>query len=298
MQSNRGNMTTPSDPARRLRWRNAPVGWGAFWGGTMVLLWIWLLLYLNAPARQQYQSAVMTTFLGAAGVVAFSFVLGWGCALVLHMWDRPGRRWAYFLVTFVLNLLRSIPQIIGMLLGYVLLTGLIRSETLRSPSLQLALIAAMTALFLFHEVTDLIRERIQHHLRLDFVNALRVLGVKESRIINREILLKNCGAHLLQKAVAQFGTALFLVCSIDYVISVGLSTDVNLANFPVTLGSMLARMDSKQDILMIGASLTDPSLLAGIPFQHLQGTSVAFTIVFTLYCAYQISNALVERHRL
>lgn len=264
----------------------------------MLLLWLWLVVYLNVPARLQYQSAVVTTFLGAAGVVCFSFLLGWGSALLLHVCDFPRRRWAYLAVTFVLNTLRSIPQIIGMLLGYVFLTGLIRSETLRSPLLQLVVIAALTALFLFQEVTELIRERIQHHLRLDFVNALRVLGVSESRIINREILLKNCGAHLLQKAVAQFGTALFLVCSIDYIISVGLSTDVSLSNFPVTLGSMLARMDSKQDILVIGASLTDPSLLAAIPFQHLQGTSVAFTIVFTLYCSYQVSNALVERYRL
>jgi ABC-type methionine transport system permease subunit len=288
----------PPDPARRSRAWNLPLAWGTVWSLTMLLLWGWLVAYLNAPARQQYQSAVVTTFLGAAGVVAFSFVVGWACAMVLHAADIRGRRSVYLLVTFLLNIFRSIPQIIGMLLGYVFLTGLIRSETLRSPVLQLAMIAAMTALFLFHEVTDLIRERIQHHLRLDFVNALRVLGVSESRIINREILLKNCGAHLLQKAVAQFGTALFLVCSIDYVISVGLSTDVSLSNFPVTLGSMLARMDSKQDILVIGASLTDPSLLAGIPFQHLQGTSVAFTIVFTLYCAYRMSNALVERHRL
>jgi ABC-type dipeptide/oligopeptide/nickel transport system permease subunit len=264
----------------------------------MILLWIWLNVYLNAPAFHQYQSAVATTFLGAAGVVCFSFLLGWGCALLLHACDLPGRRWAYFAVSYLLNALRSIPQIIGMLLGYMFLTGLIRSETLRSPALQLTVIAAVTAVFLFQEVADLIRERIRHHMRLDFVDALRVLGVPESRIINREILLKNCAAHLVQKAVAQFGTALFLVCSIDYIISVGLSTDVSLNNFPVTLGSLLARMDSKQDILAIGASLTDPALLATIPFQHLQGTSVAFTIVFTLYCAYRVSNALVERYRL
>jgi hypothetical protein len=288
----------PTDTPRRARSGHLPLIWGIIWGVTMLFLWGWLVAYLNTPARHQYQAAVVTTFVGAAGVVLFSFVLGWTCAMILHAADIQGRRWAYLLVTFGLNVLRSIPQIIGMLLGYVFLTGLIRSETLRSPLLQLVLIAAMTSLFLFHEVTDLIRERIRHHLRLDFVNALRVLGVGESRIINREILLKNCGAHLLQKAVAQFGTALFLVCSIDYIISVGLSTDVSLSNFPVTLGNMLARMDSKQDILMIGASLTDPALLAGIPFEHLQGTSVAFTIVFTLYCAYRMSNALVEKYRL
>jgi hypothetical protein len=102
----------------------------------------------------------------------------------------------------------------------------------------------------------------------------------------------------VQKAVSVFGRAIFLVCSIDFIISVGLSTEVSLTNFPPTLGSMLASLDSKQDILVIGSALTEPGLLPSLFFEHLQGIGVAFVTVFTLVCLYRISNGLVERHRL
>jgi hypothetical protein len=92
--------------------------------------------------------------------------------------------------------------------------------------------------------------------------------------------------------------AVFLQCSVDFIISVGLSTDVSQVTLPITLGSMLARIDSKQDILAIGHALTHPSYAHNLVFGHLQGLTVAFVIVFTLVCIYHISNAFAERHRL
>jgi hypothetical protein len=122
--------------------------------------------------------------------------------------------------------------------------------------------------------------------------------VKESRIINIEILWKNSRAHLLHKLVAIFGISIFLQCSIDFIISVGLTTDVSSTNFPSTLGSVLAKMDSKQDILAVSTVLVNPSYLPNLLTNHLQGISVAFIIVFTLLCMYQISNGLVKRYEL
>jgi hypothetical protein len=95
--------------------------------------------------------------------------------------------------------------------------------------------------------------------------------------------------------VALFGSAIFLQCSIDFIISVGLSTDVNLSNVPLTLGSMLARMDSKQDILAISTVFGTPSYLPRLFTVHLQGISVASAIVFTLFSVYKVSNGIVKR---
>jgi len=272
--------------------------WAVIWSGGVLALWAWLVNALNSPARVQVQTASLNTLLGALGVVVFSLLLGWGTALTLHYLDRPRRRKAYFIFTFLLNLIRSVPQMVGMLVGYVVLTVLIRGEALRSEPAQLLAASVVTSLFVFQEVSDLIRERIRHYMQSDFVNALLVCGVREFTVINREILRKNSLAHLVQKGVSVFGSAVFLVCSIDFIISVGLSTDVSLSNFPVTLGSMLAKLDSKQDILVIGTAFTDLSMIPTLFVEHVQGISVAFLIVFTLLCVYKISNGLVERYRL
>jgi hypothetical protein len=61
---------------------------------------------------------------------------------------------------------------------------------------------------------------------------------------------------------------------------------------------MLAKLDSKQDILAIGTVFADPGVFPSLFIEHLQGISVAFLIVYTLLCMYRISNGLVERYRL
>jgi hypothetical protein len=95
-----------------------------------------------------------------------------------------------------------------------------------------------------------------------------------------------------------FGMAIFLQCSIDFIISVGLSTQASSVNFPVTLGSLLAKIDSKQDILAIGYAITHWSHIDNLFFEHLQGITVAFLLVFTLLCMYHISNGYARRHNL
>ena len=98
--------------------------------------------------------------------------------------------------------------------------------------------------------------------------------------------------------LAVFGTAVFLLCSVDSIVSVGLSTDVSAVSLPQTLGGLLASIDSKQDILAIGYALTHPLHISRLFFQHLQGVTVAFLLVFTLLSVYNISNGFAERHRL
>jgi hypothetical protein len=272
--------------------------WMIFWIGGIVIVEAWLVLFLNDPARVRLQTAFVNTMLGAVVVVFVAMILGWGVALLLHALEAGRSRTAYLILTYSLNLLRSVPQMVGMLIGYAIITGLILRGTLPSPWAQILSTSLITALFVFQEVADLIRERVRHFEQMEFVNALLVCGIPPSVIINREILLKNSIAHMIQKAVALFGRAIFLLCSIDFIISVGMSTEVSLVNLPATLGSMLATLDSKQDVLVVGSALTEPELIPSLFFEHLQGVAVAFLIVYTLLCMHRISSGLMERYRL
>jgi ABC-type dipeptide/oligopeptide/nickel transport system permease subunit len=279
-------------PARR------DLRWALLWVGGIALMWFWDLAFLNAPAFAQVRLALFNSLLGGVMVVVFSMVLGWGSALLLDLLEQRGQRLFYLVLTFLLNLVRSIPQIVGILLGAVVLTGAIVEGSLRSSLLQLVLMSFVVSCFVFLEVMDLIRERIDHYRKLDFVDAMLCCGMPMGRIINVEILRKNSLAHLLHKAVAVFGMAIFLQCSIDFIISVGLSTDVSSANFPATLGSVLARMDSKQDILAIGLAVADPGYVGALLTRHLQGITVAAMIISTLICTHHVANGLVRRHKL
>jgi ABC-type dipeptide/oligopeptide/nickel transport system permease subunit len=274
------------------------IRWALLWVGGLSVVGMWLLLFLNTPAWERIQTAFLNTLFGALVAVVVALFLGWGTALTLHAFERGGRRVAYLAGTFVLNLFRSIPQMVGMLVGYAIITTLILRGNLPSPLVQILFTSLITALFVFQEVADLIRERVRHYEQLEFVNALLVCGVPPRVIINREILLKNSLAHLIQKSVSLFGRAIFLICSIDFIISVGLSTEVNLVNLPTTLGSMLANLDSKQDILVIGSVLSDPGMFGSLFFEHLQGVSVAFLIVYSLICIHRMAGGIMERYRL
>ena len=277
--------------------RNKDLMWLVVWIAGLLGLGVWDLLFLNRPAFALVQQAFSNTLIAGLLVVVFSLVLGWSAGVALYFLETRARL-LYLLLTFLLDIIRSIPQIVGVLIGYVILTLLIEQDVLRSPFSQLVWMAGCISLFVFLEVVDLVSERIAYYNKLDFFQAMLCCGIKEGRIINREILWKNSRAHLLHKMISLFGTTVFLQCSIDFIVSVGLSTDVSLSNFPVTLGSLLAKLDSKQDILAVGTVLTDFTNAPALPFQHLQGISVAFIIVFTLICVYKISNGLVARYKL
>ena len=274
-----------------------PALWLFIWLSGVAGLGAWDALFLNAPAFTLIRTAFGNTVIAGFLVVLLSSGLGWIVGVALHLLETR-RRALYLPVTFLLNILRSIPQIVGILIGYVILTVLIERELLQGWLSQLTWMACSISLFVFLDVSDLVRERIVYYNKLDFFPAMLCCGIKERRIINRDILWKNSRAHLVRQMVSIFGIAVFLQCSIDFVVSVGLSTEVSLSNFPVTLGSFLAKMDSKQDILAIGTVLWNPSHAQTLLFEHLQGISIAFLIVFTLLCVYKISNGLVRRYNL
>jgi hypothetical protein len=272
--------------------------WTALWLLGIIAVGIWDVAFLNGPALRQVVVGFADTFTVALLVVIFTLLLAWGVTLALHYLDAGPNKAPYLLVTFLLNLIRSVPQIVGILFGYVGVSALVQAGYLRNPVLIFSLLALSVSLFVFIEFVDLMRERIAHYQKLDFYNAMRVCGISEGRVINFDILWKNSRIHILNKLISVFGAAIFLQCSVDFIISVGLSTDVNSVTLPATMGSLLATIDSKQDILAIGYTLTHPEYASHLLFGHLFGLTVAFLVVFSLLSIYHIANGYAERHRL
>lgn len=271
--------------------------WAVIWLSGLLLLWIWDILFLNAPALDKFISSFFNTFIIGFLVIIFSLVLGWLSAMLSHFSQWRLKGWFSFPLDLILNLVRSIPQILGILFGYVFITAALENSTLSSFSVIL-LISLVISLFVFLEINDLMLERIAHFQKTDFYNAMRVCGISEFRIINFDILFKNSWIHIYNKMISVFGMTIFLICSVDFIISVGLSTDVSSVNLPSTLGSMLAQIDSKQDILAIGSTLMDPFYIPNLFFTHLQGVSVAFSIVFSLLCIFKISDGFTRRYHI
>lgn len=272
--------------------------WAVIWLSVITLTVAWDVLFLNKPALKRVVTGFVNTVVIAVLVIIVTVFLGWLTTLIILRLQQNKKNPVYLLFTFILNLIRSVPQIVGVLFGYILVSSLVGKEILRSNLLIFPLLAAIMSLFIFLEMVDLMCERVAHFKKLDFYNAMLVCGIPERRIVNFDILWKNCRIHIMNKLIAIFGSAVFLQCSVDFIISVGLSTDVNSVNLPVTLGSLLANIDSKLDILAIGHTLTHPLYVKNLFFEHLQGVTVAFLIVFTLLSVYNVSNGFAERHRL
>lgn len=281
--------------------KGAPAGrdirWLVLWAAGLAAAGAWNLAFLNRPALALVLSGFLNTFAVSVLVLVFCLGAAWAATLALLYLEenlRPG----YLALAFALNLIRSVPQIVGILFGYVWIADAVNRGILRSQGAILVLMAAVTGLFIFNELIDLMRERIAHFRKGDFYSAMQVCGFSKARIVNFHILWKNSRLHIFNKIISIFGMAIFLQCSVGFIISVGLSTEVDLITLPATLGSLLAHIDSKQDILAIGYTLTHPSHAPQLLFKHLQGLTTAFVLVFSLVCIHRISVGFAERHRL
>ncbi len=273
----------------------AAQSWLIFWLLGLAVVWLWNLLFLNRPAFVLLNQAFIDSMFIATLVVVFTFLFAWGWLMLLHYLQENQFVHGLTLVHFVLNLIRSIPQIVGVLFGYIMLTRWIEKGSLQNALPMMVVMSLFISLFLFLEVFDLLQERLRYFQSSDFYNAMRVCGISTWRIVNYDILWKNSLTHLLNKAIGVFASAIFLQCSVDFIVSVGLTTRISAVNLPVTLGSLLASIDSKQDILAIGYTLGHPAYFPHLLFRHLQGLSVAFMIVFTLLCLFKITTAMAER---
>ena len=275
-------------------YRQKDLWWTALWMGGLSALLAWDFFFLNTPALRRLLTATRNTLAISLLVSVFSLLISWPVAYLLDRFERFSFSAPYAALSFLMNLIRSVPQIIGVLGVYY---WIVVSDISGVGAILLLMSFGIT-LFLFPELVELMRERIAFFRQTDFFAAMSVNGIPERRIIHFDILWKNSRIHILNKLVSLFGAAIFLQCSVDFILSVGLSTTVSSVNLPVTLGSFLAKTDSKQDILAIGYALLHPSHLSGLLFEHLQGLSIAFIIVYSLFSIFKISNGFAERHRL
>lgn len=290
-------MKTDSNFFSRL-YNSKDLLWTLIWITGILSLGIWDMVFLNRPAFNKVITGFFNTFTIAFIVAIFTLFLGWIITIALNFTERMKNRVPFLMLMFFLNIIRSVPQIVGILIAYVIIAQAATRGTFKSGFTIFPAMGVAMSLFIVIELVDLMRERIDHFKKLDFYNAMRVCGISENRIINFHILWKNSRLHIFNKLISIFGSAVFLQCSVDFIISVGLSSDVNSVMLPSTLGSLLAKIDSKQDILAIGSIFTNPSYITNLFTLHLQGITVAFLIVFSLYCVYAISNGFAERHRL
>lgn len=272
--------------------------WLFIWVAGLLALLLWNLLFLNKPAMSRVWSGFGNTLLITliSLLTATSLSLAFSLVMTLARWNH--HRYVFAVLDLILGTLRSVPQIIGLLLGFIILTLLILADLLTTGYLILTGMGLTIGLVLFHEFTDMLNDRIVAFENTDFVHASRVSGVPDRVVILLDIWWRNSRPHLINKLIGGTGLTIFLLCSIDFVLSVGLSQTVSAVNFPPTLGSMLAHIDSKQDILAIGILLTEPTYIWSLVTHHLQGVSVAFLITFTLVCWFRIGNGYSGRHHL
>jgi len=267
---------------------------GIYFAG-MAMLLIWDMAFLNKPAFSKVFTAYFNSLFAGLLVIIMAAFLGWGGALLEFYTKRNGNVFARTTFEFLVNMIKSIPQIIGILVGYIFLAILISHEIVTGSFWQLVWMAMVISVFVFMEVKELLDERIEYFSRSDFFNAMLCCGIKESRIINYEIFWKNSKDHIFQKLISILGITIFLQCSIDFIVSVGLTSGISLSSFPNTLGNVLAKLDSKQDILAIGNLFTNPGYFPNLFTKHLQGINIAILITFSLLCLYKISNGYLRR---
>lgn len=258
----------------------------------------WDIFFLNKPAFSRVWSGFGNTLLVSliSLVTALLFSFGISSLITLSKWNENHK--VTRIGEFILNLFRSVPQIIGLLTCFLILTLLVTSEMITGKFGVLTGFGISVGLVIFYEFSDMLLERVSWFEQSDFVNASRTAGVPDLHLLFVEIWWRNSRSHLINKLISGFGATLFLLCSIDFVLSVGLSSSVSAINFPPTLGSLLAHIDSKQDLLAVGILFSDPGYFPQLFTRHLQGFSVAFLIIFTLACLFKIGASYTRRKRL
>ncbi len=272
--------------------------WFLIYATVIIVLFFWSLIFLNKPAFYAVNEAYIRTVMIAAFAAIIAAIIGVAVALLFHYTNTRFPR-IYYSLLFFMDLFRSIPQIVALLFCFLFISAIGQSGALFAMPLFYSIFMSLSlGLFIFPEIALLINERITFFRKNDFYDSLLVCGVSEKRIILFDIIFKNSMAHIVNKIIATFGMAIFLLCSVDFIISVGLASKETPYSLPLTLGTLLAKPDSKLDILAIGSLFSNPSYIINLPFVHLQGLLVAFLISFTLLCVYKIGGGLVERNKL
>ena len=265
--------------------------WFYIWTIGFSLMFFWCSLYLFEGSFDRLKLALLHSFFIALCSIVLALIFSWSLTLFREV--NGYKKSVNLVIDYLFNITNSVPQIIGLLLFYFIVVQ-IADNTFYI----LFLFSIGTALVIFKEMYELMSEQIRKYWPQEFVQSALTLGVKKSVIINFEILKKKSLEYISAKLLSLFGTSIFLQTSVDYIISVGLSRNINLIEYPLTLGNLLARSESKQDILAISRSIFSPSNIPSLFFEHLLGVSIAFFIIFSLFCFYKITSEYMRYHKL
>src|SRR5512147_478015 len=115
--------------------------WAVGWVVGIVVCGVWNAAFLNTPAFFMLAAAFVNSLAAGAVAVAGAFVLGWAAGVGLDRLHTRRHTSAALALTFVMDLVRSVPQILGLLGGYILLTQLQASGVVIGSSGQLLFMA-------------------------------------------------------------------------------------------------------------------------------------------------------------
>ena len=102
------------------------IRWSLIWFCTITAIGIWDALFLNKPAIKLVVTGFFNTLVISLLVIVFTLVLGWLAAMALHYSKK--NKPAFVLLNFLFNLIRSIPQVIGILFGYIGVAGAVHER--------------------------------------------------------------------------------------------------------------------------------------------------------------------------
>ncbi len=268
--------------------------WAALFFAAIFCLFVWNAIFLDAAAFGKWLRSTANTYSVGVTATAFAFLFAKGF-LFARLWsERNENRKAAAALQVFLDFLQSLPQVVFILFAYAIMIFYLPSVF----TLRIVWLAFALGVIFSKDVYDEMISRINYFKKTEFYNASLVAGIPEKRIVNRDILWLNSAPYLLNRAVVVFTSAVFLLCSADFIISVGLSPEISLTSLPATLGNLLANISAKEDLLAVRELFTNPFYLSALLTKHLQGFAAAFTLVFTIIAGYKISNGIVERKKL
>jgi len=114
-------MKRRTGPAKDIRWL-------IIWISGIFLIGVWDILFLNKPALKKVVAGLTNTFFISLQVLLYSLILAWITAVALHYLETRKHHIGYLCLSFLLNLTRSVPQVVGILFGCIWITSMCKSS--------------------------------------------------------------------------------------------------------------------------------------------------------------------------
>ncbi len=268
--------------------------WSIIFVSFFLLLLVWNFIFLNNTALNKWLIATANTYLLASSATLLAFLFAKIFVdLNLRIFISQNKA-ASVANRLFLDFLRSIPQVIFLLGGYAIMIFYFSGFSL----INFIWLSFVISLVFLNDAYDEMQNRINFYRQTDFFNASLVAGIPLGKIVNRDILWRNSQPYLVNRAVNIFTASVFLLCSVDFIISVGLTNEINLASLPVTLGNVLANITAKEDILAVREIFVNPLYITELFTKHLEGISAAILLLLTLISGFKISNGLIKKNNL